>query len=151
MYTTSPPARSEYLLLPPIRNFSCVSYTTVRQPVLTSPAPPHLHFDLVSLRMLDVFQAHGHNEVDTAIAYASGTSEEYLGKIDWLKRGIKVDTKLWPATPGHHNKANLRKYLEIQLNAVKAEQGKKQLELWYLRASLPLSCPLSAALQLGPR
>ena len=65
--------------------------------------------------ILDVFQAHGHYEVrgpsawprrvqvdplalqiDTARTYSGGTSEEYLGKIDWKKRGLVMDTKLYP-------------------------------------------------------
>ena len=35
-------------------------------------------------------------QVDTARGYANGTSEEYLGKIDWKKRGLAMDTKLYP-------------------------------------------------------
>ncbi len=66
--------------------------------------------------ILDVFQAHGHKEVshcfeprnqivylfysrhqiDTSLVYGGGTSEEYLGKIDWQKRGILMETKLYP-------------------------------------------------------
>ena len=65
--------------------------------------------------ILDVFQAHGHKEVnrsrsviaiallmcyefkvDTAIAYCGGTSEQYLGKIGWQKRGLIMETKLYP-------------------------------------------------------
>lgn len=46
--------------------------------------------------ILDVFQAHGHNEVDTARFYAEGTSEEFLGELDWKKRGIVMDTKYYP-------------------------------------------------------
>lgn len=67
--------------------------------------------------ILDVFQAHGHNEVglltdtilnsaltlrnrdhnqiDTARFYSNGASEEYLGKIGWQKRGILMETKLY--------------------------------------------------------
>lgn len=63
--------------------------------------------------ILDVFQKHGHNEVssrtlwfnarpdtvdqiDTARTYTGGTSEEYLGDLGWQKRGLKMDTKLYP-------------------------------------------------------
>lgn len=31
--------------------------------------------------ILDVFQAHGHTEIDTARVYCGGTSEEYLGEV----------------------------------------------------------------------
>jgi aflatoxin B1 aldehyde reductase len=48
--------------------------------------------------LLDTFQAHGHNEVDTARVYGEGSSEEYLGKSDWQKRGIIMDTKLYPTS-----------------------------------------------------
>lgn len=35
-------------------------------------------------------------KVDTALVYAGGTSEQYLGKLDWQKRGLKMETKLYP-------------------------------------------------------
>ena len=40
-------------------------------------------------------------QVDTAVFYAGGTSEEYLGKIGWKERGLVVHTKLypWPVRP----------------------------------------------------
>ena len=42
-------------------------------------------------------------QVDTAVFYAGGTSEEYLGKIGWKERGLVVHTKLypWPVRPDH--------------------------------------------------
>lgn len=46
--------------------------------------------------ILDVFRAHGHDEVDAARTYSGGTCEEYLGNIDWQKRGLRIDTKLSP-------------------------------------------------------
>lgn len=72
-------------------------------------------YDLKSVeRILDIFQKHGHTEVslfrycvlciisypdvqvDTARAYTGGTSEEFLGEIGWQKRGLKLETKLYP-------------------------------------------------------
>lgn len=52
--------------------------------------------------ILDIFQAHGHNEVDTARFYGEGSSEEFLGDLDWKKRGIVMDTKYckYSATSG---------------------------------------------------
>lgn len=35
-------------------------------------------------------------KIDTARTYAGGTSEEYLGKIDLLGKGFKLETKLAP-------------------------------------------------------
>ncbi|THH08213.1 hypothetical protein EW145_g2859 [Phellinidium pouzarii] len=89
--------------------------------------------------ILDVFQAHGHYEIDTARTYCGGTSEEYLGKINWQKRGLKMDTKLYPnasntrlQVPGRelisHGPEDLRKYLQIQLKALNTDK----LEMWYL-------------------
>ena len=67
--------------------------------------------------ILDIFQSHGHyevsdfskftykvthyNQIDTARIYSGGTSEEYLGKIDWQKRGLVMDTKLYPIVSGY--------------------------------------------------
>ena len=48
--------------------------------------------------LLDTFRAHGRNEIDTAHVYGEGSSEEYLGKSDWQKRGIIMDTKLYPTS-----------------------------------------------------
>jgi aflatoxin B1 aldehyde reductase len=36
--------------------------------------------------LLDVFQKHGHSEVDTARMYVGGTSEEMLGSVGWQVR-----------------------------------------------------------------
>ncbi|KAL5527047.1 hypothetical protein ACEPAG_5838 [Sanghuangporus baumii] len=89
--------------------------------------------------ILDIFQKHGHYEIDTARAYCGGTSEEYLGKINWQKRGLKIDTKLYPtiasqrmlaagSEPISHRPEDLRKYLQIQLKALNTDK----IEMWYL-------------------
>ncbi|KDQ59547.1 hypothetical protein JAAARDRAFT_33126 [Jaapia argillacea MUCL 33604] len=88
--------------------------------------------------ILDVFQAHGHYEIDTARIYCGGTSEEYLGKIDWQKRGLKMDTKLYPIVMGNvkpgdeyyisHSPEDLRKHLQASLKALNTDK----LEMWYL-------------------
>jgi len=46
--------------------------------------------------ILDIFQKHGHNEIDTARFYGAGSSEEFLGDLNWKKRGIVMDTKYYP-------------------------------------------------------
>lgn len=46
--------------------------------------------------ILDVFQAHGHYELDTARVYCYGTSEEMLTTVEWKKRGLVMGTKLYP-------------------------------------------------------
>lgn len=80
--------------------------------------------------ILDVFQKHGHSEVDTARGYTGGTSEEYLGAIGWQKRGLVVETKLNPRGTQKHTPEGLREGLAKSLNALKAEK----LELWYLHS-----------------
>ncbi|GAA5963490.1 hypothetical protein JCM21900_006486 [Sporobolomyces salmonicolor] len=85
-------------------------------------------------KMLDVFQSHGHTEVDTAISYGEGTSEEYLGELEWKKRGLVMDTKLFPGPfKGEkisHSRTDLRKYLELQLKNLQTDS----VEMWYLHA-----------------
>ena len=86
-------------------------------------------------KILDIFQSHGHNEIDTSRFYGSGTSEEYLGKMDWQKRGLVMDTKVYPTVgkgmPGDqitHKPEDLRKYLQISLKALKTDK----VDMWYL-------------------
>ncbi|KAJ7149748.1 NADP-dependent oxidoreductase domain-containing protein [Mycena crocata] len=82
--------------------------------------------------LLDVFQKHGHSEVDTARTYGGGTSEEKLGAVDWQERGIKMETKFYP-TKGKgmgwfypdeltHSPADLRKALNQSLVALKTDK-----------------------------
>lgn len=86
--------------------------------------------------LLDTFQAHGHNEIDTSRVYGEGSSEEYLGKTDWQKRGIIMDTKLYPTSvrPAlakdvySHNAKDLRAGLMASLKALNTDK----LDLWYL-------------------
>ncbi|KAI5475648.1 hypothetical protein MNV49_001065 [Pseudohyphozyma bogoriensis] len=81
--------------------------------------------------VLDVFQQAGHSEVDTARGYAAGTSEELLGKIDWKKRGLIVDTKISPNTPGiNHTIPILNKTIEVSLKALNADA----VDIYYLHA-----------------
>ena len=86
-------------------------------------------------KILDIFQSHGHNEVDTSRFYGSGTSEEYLGKLGWQKRGLVMDTKLYP-TAGKgvsgdqisHSPEDLRKHFQLSLKALNTSK----IDMWYL-------------------
>ena len=86
--------------------------------------------------ILDVFQRHGHNEIDTARVYGQGSSEEYLGSLDWQHRRLKMDTKLYPSAyrPGlsaevyTHSPEDLRNGLMRSLKALKTDK----LNMWYL-------------------
>jgi aflatoxin B1 aldehyde reductase len=86
--------------------------------------------------ILGIFQKHGHNEIDTARVYGEGSSEEYLGALDWQSRGLKMDTKLYPTAgrPGmspenySHSPEDLREGLMRSLKALKTDK----LNIWYL-------------------
>lgn len=85
--------------------------------------------------LLDTFQTHGHNEIDTARVYGEGSSEEYLGKLDWQKRGMVMDTKLYPTSVRPYNKEiyshspkDLRAGLLASLKALNTDK----LDAWYL-------------------
>ncbi|KAJ7303462.1 NADP-dependent oxidoreductase domain-containing protein [Mycena albidolilacea] len=82
-----------------------------------------------TIELFDVFQKHGHSEVDTARMYAAGTSEQMLGSIAWQERGLKMETKIFPtkgknvgwltAEEFNHAPADLRKGLNNSLTALK--------------------------------
>lgn len=80
--------------------------------------------------ILDVFQKHGHGEIDTARVYGGGSSEEYLGHLDWQKRGIIMDTKFSPRTGLRHDPEGLREALKQSLQALKTDK----VDMWYLHA-----------------
>ncbi|RPD76825.1 Aldo/keto reductase [Lentinus tigrinus ALCF2SS1-7] len=108
--------------------------------------------------ILDIFQAHGHYEVDTARTYTGGTSEEYLGKINWNKRGLVMDTKLYPNVAHarfqstgsariSHSPEDLRKYLDISLKALQTDS----IDMWYLHGpdrSTPYEVTMKAVNEL---
>jgi aflatoxin B1 aldehyde reductase len=90
--------------------------------------------------ILDIFQAHGHNEIDTARFYGEGTSESFLGNLDWQKRGIVMDTKYYPTAGRQMPKSNapeegwrhtpehLKQNLMDSLKALKTNN----VDMWYL-------------------
>ncbi|KAL2813942.1 NADP-dependent oxidoreductase domain-containing protein [Aspergillus cavernicola] len=46
--------------------------------------------------LLDIFQSHGHTDVDTARIYGAGSAEEILAQAKWQERGLNVRAKLYP-------------------------------------------------------
>ncbi|KAJ6546487.1 Aldo/keto reductase [Mycena vulgaris] len=93
--------------------------------------------------ILDTFVRHGHTEIDSARTYCGGTSEEYLGQINWKAKGLLIETKLAPRLDITHSPENLRKHLMASLKALKADT----LEMWYLHApdhSVPYAVTLEA-------
>lgn len=88
-------------------------------------------------KILDVFQARGHDEIDSARVYGGGSSEEYLGLLKWQERGITMDTKLSPRRrlqPGTksytHRKDDLKPALLESLEALQTAK----VDMWYLHA-----------------
>ncbi|KAL3426958.1 Aflatoxin B1 aldehyde reductase member 2 [Phlyctema vagabunda] len=90
----------------------------------------------VASEIIDVFQKHGHNEIDTARLYGYGSTEEMLAAIDWQKRGIVMDTKLYPNAGGPmagaisytHTPEDVRRGLFDSLEALKT----KKIDMFYL-------------------
>jgi aflatoxin B1 aldehyde reductase len=92
--------------------------------------------------ILDIFQAHGHAEIDTARYYGAGTSEEFLGALNWQARGLVMDTKFYPtagknmpeddAPAGsggwNHGAEHVRENVRRSLEALRCEG----VDLWYL-------------------
>lgn len=88
--------------------------------------------------ILDVFQKYGHSEIDTAIVYGGGSSEQYLGQLHWQERGIIMDTKFSPRTnlglgpdvATTHSPEHLRLALKKSLESLQADK----VDMWYLHA-----------------
>jgi aflatoxin B1 aldehyde reductase len=88
--------------------------------------------------ILDVFQKYGHSEIDTAIVYGGGSSEQYLGQLHWQDRGLIMDTKFSPRTDlglgpnvkTTHSPAHLRLALQKSLESLKVDK----IDMWYLHA-----------------
>ena len=84
--------------------------------------------------MLDVFQKHGHDEIDTARVYGGGSSEAYLGQLEWQERGLVMGTKLKAKKFGpfsySHKKDDLKPGLLDSLKALRTEK----VDTWYLHA-----------------
>lgn len=118
-----------------------------------------VHDPVTASKILDIFQAHGHNEIDTARAYCEGTSETMLGELDWQKRGLVMETKYYP-TAGRpvpaawngnlrHTPEDLRENLERSLK----ELGTEQVDMWYLHGvsfAFPITRPKTDSLPARP-
>lgn len=87
---------------------------------------------------MDLFQRHGHNEIDTARIYGGGSSEEMIADLAWKERGLIVDTKLYPNAGGPaafadgytHKPEDLRRGLTNSLKALQSED----VDIFYLHA-----------------
>jgi aflatoxin B1 aldehyde reductase len=91
-------------------------------------------------RILDVFQAHGHSEIDTAIVYGGGSSERVLGELisegPESRRQLIIDTKfsprtvLYPNVTTNHGPDHLREALRRSLLSLQSDK----VDMWYLHA-----------------
>lgn len=87
-------------------------------------------------QILDIFQNHGHDEIDTARAYGNGSSETMLAELDWRQRGLVMATKLYPtyiaasmrAGAYSHKPEDVRRGLMDSLEAL----GSDKIEMFYL-------------------
>ncbi|KAI1424960.1 hypothetical protein F5Y12DRAFT_420926 [Xylaria sp. FL1777] len=52
---------------------------------------PHINNVEQAAQVLETFQRHGHDELDSARAYGEGTTEELLGDVKWQDRGLKSE------------------------------------------------------------
>ncbi|CAK7271460.1 hypothetical protein SEPCBS119000_004617 [Sporothrix epigloea] len=84
--------------------------------------------------ILDVFQRHGHNEIDTARTYGGGSSEAYLGQLQLGKRGIVIDTKLAPQGGSARAYSHRPEALKPALLESLAALGVDKVDMWYLHA-----------------
>ncbi|EIN03687.1 Aldo/keto reductase [Punctularia strigosozonata HHB-11173 SS5] len=111
--------------------------------------------------IIDTFAAHGHTELDTARVYCGGTSESQLSKLDLAKKGLKLETKLYPTEDlpeayrapmfgnfvASHRPDDIRKYMDESLKAANTDC----LEMWYLHVpsrSTPFEVTLEAVNEL---
>ncbi|THU80203.1 Aldo/keto reductase [Dendrothele bispora CBS 962.96] len=88
-------------------------------------------------KIIDVFCAHGHAEIDNSRYYGEGTSEQIIGQLDWKTKGLKLSTKL-PAFHVRfthkgveeitHNYEDMEKHILLSLKALNTDC----LDLWYL-------------------
>ncbi|KOC12435.1 aldo/keto reductase [Aspergillus flavus AF70] len=99
--------------------------------------------------VLDVFQRHGHSDIDTSRAYGNGTSESLLGESRWQERNLRIHTKVYPtanygAIPDAYTLGaeDLRRALNRSLEALKTDS----VDLWYLHAP-DRNTPLEVSMQ----
>ncbi|KAF5350785.1 hypothetical protein D9758_010331 [Tetrapyrgos nigripes] len=78
--------------------------------------------------VFDAFCKYGPTAIDTALFYGAGTSEKIPVEMDL--RGSRVDTKVYPSTPGDHSPAKLRESCEKSITSLKGHK----IRICYLHA-----------------
>lgn len=66
--------------------------------------------------VLDLLQARGYNEIDTARVYADEKQEAWTREAGWKERGLTLATKvLYPSTPGLYKREKVFESVEASL------------------------------------
>ncbi|KAK3346351.1 NADP-dependent oxidoreductase domain-containing protein [Lasiosphaeria hispida] len=92
---------------------------------------------------LDIFQARGYSELDTARAYGGGAQEGFTRQAGWKERGFSIATKVYPIPPGNHAPEIITREFETSLR----ELGTDSVDIAYLHApdrSIPFALTLAA-------
>ncbi|KAJ3147213.1 hypothetical protein HDU89_005811 [Geranomyces variabilis] len=106
--------------------------------------------DLAEIRkLLDLFQSHGHSELDTARMYCDGNTEEVLSQLQ-VQTGPKkfsVATKAYPFKAGDHQPEKLKAQFRASLKALNTTH----VDIFYLHApdhTVPFADTLQAVQEL---
>lgn len=94
---------------------------------------------------VDLMVKHGQSSIDTSRIYCEGTSEQLLGKLDL--KGMRVDTKIFPITPGDHAQAKIKETFKLSLESL----GSNKIRVFYLHApdrTVPFEDTLEAVNEL---
>lgn len=83
-------------------------------------------------QVLDLFQARGYSEVDTARVYVGGAQETFTREAGWKDRGLTLATKVkYPSSPGDNTADKVAASVETSLK----ELGTDCVDLLYLHAA----------------
>lgn len=83
-------------------------------------------------KVLDLFQSHGYNEVDTARIYVAGKQEAFTREANWKDRGLTLATKIqYPAQAGDNVPDKVLASAETSLK----ELGTDCVDILYLHAA----------------
>ncbi|KAB8234441.1 NADP-dependent oxidoreductase domain-containing protein [Aspergillus alliaceus] len=82
--------------------------------------------------LLNVFQKHGHNEIDIVRIYGGGSTEGCLSQLKCQERGLVMGTKIIPLQRGPFSysckKDDVKSGLILRLKALQTDQ----VDLWFL-------------------
>ncbi|PSS22677.1 hypothetical protein PHLCEN_2v3043 [Hermanssonia centrifuga] len=94
---------------------------------------------------VDIMAKHGQVGIDTSRLYGKGTSEKLLAQLNI--EGMRLDTKIFPLSPGEHEPTKLKETFKLSLEAL----GPNKIRVFYLHApdrSVPFEDTLEAVNEL---